>query len=430
MSEVLLLLFLFLGVLLLLYAAGVPVAIAMAATSIIIMLSPFGRGLNYSLISTQLVYSLNSFTLLALPFYILLGRIMSRIGLTEVIFDFANSLFAQFRGGLAYVNVTASMIFSGMSGLALADAAGLGRIEYESMRQRGYDKNLALGVTGSSTVIGPIIPPSVTLIIYGVLAGVSIGDLFIAGVIPGLLLGGTLMAFTFIIIRKNDYDLREEFELSKVIETFKLALLPLMLPVLIIGGILSGVFTATEAGAFAVAYALILGVFYGDMSLNGLYEEIQASAIETFSLLFLLGAASLYGLVALQLQLPMVLADLITSITTNPIGIMLLIILLLLFVGMFMETLAAITILVPILVPILDNVGIDLVQFGIIMILTLMIGLLTPPFGVILFVLEKVTDANLEEITKSVAPFYVPILFVIVLLVFFPALTTWLPSVF
>jgi tripartite ATP-independent transporter DctM subunit len=430
MSEVLALLFLFLGVLLLLYAIGVPVAIAMAATSIIIMLSPFGRGLNYSLISTQLVYSLNSFTLLALPFYILLGRIMSRIGLTKVIFDFANSLFAQFRGGLAYVNITASMIFSGMSGLALADAAGLGRIEYESMRQRGYDKNLALGVTGSSTVIGPIIPPSVTLIIYGVLAGVSIGDLFIAGVIPGLLLGGMLMAFTFIIIRKNNYDLREEFELSKVVETFKLAVLPLMLPVIIIGGILSGVFTATEAGAFAVAYALILGVFYGDMSLDGLYEEIQASAVETFSLLFLLGAASLYGLVALQLQLPMVLADLITSITTDPIGIMLLIILLLLFVGMFMETLAAITILVPILVPILENVGIDLVQFGIIMILTLMIGLLTPPFGVILFVLEKVTDANLEEITKSVAPFYVPILLVIILLVLFPALTTWLPSVF
>lgn len=430
MNEVILLTFLFLGVLLLLYAMGVPVAIAMAATSIVIMLSPFGRGLNYSLISTQLVYSLNSFTLLALPFYILLGRIMSRIGLTEVIFDFANALFAQFRGGLAYVNVTASMIFSGMSGLALADAAGLGRIEYESMRDRGYDKELAIGITGSSTVIGPIIPPSVTLIVYGVLAGVSIGDLFIAGVIPGLLLGGTLMAFTFLIIRKNDYDLREEFDLSKAISTFKLAILPLLLPVLIIGGILSGVFTATEAGAFAVAYALLLGIFYGDMSLDGLYEEIQASAIETFSLLFLLGAASLYGLVALQLQLPMMLADLITSITSNPIGIMLLIILLLLFVGMFMETLAAITILVPILVPILENVGIDLVQFGIIMVLTLMIGLLTPPFGVILFVLEKVTDANLEEITKAVAPFYVPILFVILLLVFFPVLTTWLPGAF
>ncbi|QLD86138.1 TRAP transporter large permease [Natronomonas halophila] len=430
MIEVLVLTFLFLGVLLLLYAMGVPVAIAMAGTSIVIMVSPFGRGLNYSLISTQLVYSLNSFTLLALPFYILLGRIMNRIGLTEVIFDFANALFAQFRGGLAYVNITASMIFSGMSGLALADAAGLGRIEYESMRERGYNKKLALGVTGSSTVIGPIIPPSVTLIIYGVLAGVSIGDLFIAGVIPGLLLGIILMVFTFIIMRRDGIDLREEFDLSKVIANLKLALLPLFLPVLIIGGILSGFFTATEAGAVAVTYALLLGVFYGDMSFNDLHEEIQASAIETFSLLFLLGAASLYGTVALQLQLPMMLADLITSITSNPIGIMLLIILLLLFVGMFMETLAAITILVPILVPILDNVGIDLVQFGIIMILTLMIGLLTPPFGVILFVLEKVTDASLEEITKAVAPFYVPIMIVILLLVAFPALTTWLPSVF
>lgn len=430
MNEVLILLFLFLGVLLALYALGVPVAIAMAATSIVVMVSPFGRGLNYSLISTQLIYSLNSFTLLALPFYILLGRIMNRIGLTKVIFDFANSLFAQFRGGLAYVNITASMIFSGMSGLALADAAGLGRIEYESMRDRGYDKQLALGVTGSSTIIGPIIPPSVTLIIYGVLAGVSIGDLFIAGVIPGLLLGLTLMMFTFQIIRKNGYDLREEFALTDVVRNLKRAFLPLMLPVVIIGGILSGYFTATEAGAVAVLYALLLGLFYGDMSMGGLYEEIQASAIETFSLLFLLGAASLYGLVALQMGLPMRLADLITSITSNPIGIMLLIILLLLFVGMFMETLAAITILVPILVPILEATGIDLVQFGIVMILTLMIGLLTPPFGVILFVLEKVTDASLEEVTKAVAPFYVPILVVIILLVFFPALTTWLPGLF
>lgn len=430
MSEVLILLFLFLGVLLALYALGVPVAIAMAATSIVVMVSPFGRGLNYSLISTQLVYSLNSFTLLALPFYILLGRIMNRIGLTEVIFDFANSIFAQFRGGLAYVNITASMIFSGMSGLALADAAGLGRIEYESMRDRGYDKKLALGVTGSSTVIGPIIPPSVTLIIYGVLAGVSIGDLFIAGVIPGLLLGITLMLFTFLIIRKNGFDLREEFVLSDVVRNFKRAFLALMLPVVIIGGILSGYFTATEAGAVAVVYALLLSLVYGDMSVDGLYQEIQASAVETFSLFFLLGAASLYGLVALQLGLPMRLAELITSITTDPIGIMLLIILLLLFVGMFMETLAAITILVPILVPVLEVAGIDLVQFGIVMILTLMIGLLTPPFGVILFVLEKVTDASLEDVTKAVAPFYVPILVVIILLVFFPSLTTWLPGLF
>lgn len=419
---------LFLGTLLVLYAMGVPVAVAMGLTCIVVMISPYGGDLNLGVISNQLLFGLNTFTLLAIPFYLFLGRLMNHIGMTQRIFRFARALVGQLRGGIAHVNIVASMLFSGMSGLALADAAGLGRIEYTAMRENEYEKDLALGVTGASTIIGPIIPPSVPLIIYGVLAEESVGELFIAGIVPGILLGAILMAFVFVFVYYREYGPDQIFDWQELWESLKIAFFPLMIPVLIVGGILSGIFTATEAGAVAVVYTLFLGAAYGELDAGGLIQEARDSMVETFALTFIVAVAALYGLVAVQLQLPVLMAEGIQGISENEIVIIALLILLLLVVGTFMETIAAITVLVPVLLPVLDITGIDPLYFGIVMVLTLMLGLLTPPFGVILFVLEKVTDATLEEVMKAVLPFYVPILIVLILIVFFPEIVTYAPE--
>ncbi|QCS44934.1 TRAP transporter large permease [Natrinema versiforme] len=426
MSELLIIGALFLGLLLVLYALGVPVGIAMGATCVVIMVSPYGRGLNYGLIAQQLLYGLNSFTLLAIPFYLLLGRLMNRIGMTQRIFALANAFVGQFRGGIAHVNIVASMIFSGMSGLAVADAAGLGRVEYTAMRDQGYEKDISLGVTGSSAIIGPIIPPSVPIIIYAVLAEESIGQLFLGGILPGILIGVFLMLLVFLFVYLRGYETEDTFDLSEAWQCLKEAVFPLFAPVLIIGGILTGTFTATEAGAIAVVYTVLLGMFvYNELSLRGLFEELQYGMVETFSLTFIVGIASLYGLVALQLQLPILMAESITNFSNDPSVVIFLLVALLLVVGTFMETIAAITILVPIFMPILDVAGIDPLHFGIVMILTLMLGLLTPPFGVILFVLEKVTDASLEEAMKGVLPYYIPILLVLLLTILVPEIVTY-----
>ena len=421
---------LFLGTLLVLYAIGVPVAVAMGATVLVVMVSPYGPDTNLGLISNQLLFGLNTFTLLAIPFYLLLGRLMNKSGMTEEIFAFANALVGQLRGGIAYVNVVASMIFSGMSGLAVADAAGLGRVEYTAMREYEYDKNIALGVTGSSAIIGPIIPPSVPIIIYGVLAEESIGALFLAGIVPGILLGLLIMVLIFIIVRLEGYTQRTPFELRALLSTFKGAFLALLIPILIVGGILSGYFTATEAGAITVVYVVVVGFTYGELTVRILIEELRDSMVETFALTFIIAVAAVYGLTALQLRLPMLMADAITGVTEDPTFIILMLVVLLLIVGTFMETIAAITILVPVLMPVLDLTGIDPIHFGIVMILTLMIGLLTPPFGVILFVLEKVTDATLEEVMRAVIPYYIPMLLVLLLIVFFPDIVTYVPREF
>ncbi|MDL5363383.1 TRAP transporter large permease [Halalkalicoccus sp. NIPERK01] len=426
MSELLVIGALFLGTLLVLYAIGVPVGIAMGATCVLVMMSSFGNGINYGVISQQLLYGLNSFTLLAIPFYLLLGRLMNRIGMTPRIFDLANSMVGQFRGGLAHVNIVASMIFSGMSGLAVADAAGLGRVEYAAMRDQGYEKDISLGVTGSSAIIGPIIPPSVPIIIYAVLAEESIGQLFLGGIIPGVLIGVFLMVLVLLFVYLRGYETEDSFELAKFWRCLKEAVFPLFAPILIIGGILTGTFTATEAGAIAVVYTVLLGMFvYKELTLRGLFEELQYGMVETFALTFIVGVASLYGLVALQLRLPILMAESITTFSSDPTIVMLLLVGLLLVVGTFMETIAAITILVPIFMPILQLTGIDPIHFGIVMILTLMLGLLTPPFGVILFVLEKVTDATLEETMKAVLPYYVPILLVLLLTIFVPEIVMY-----
>lgn len=428
MSELLLVTVLFLGPLFLLYGLGVPVAIAMLATSIVVMIEPtYGIGFDSGLINSRLFNGVNSFVLLAIPFYVLLGRLMNASGMTQDIFEVANAAVRQFRGGLAYVNIVASMLFSGMSGLALADAAGLGRVEYSAMRDYGYERDISLGVTGSSALIGPIIPPSVPIILYAVLAEESIGQMFLGGILPGILLGLMLLAFVFVIIRIRGYEKGEAFSLRYFATAFKESLIALVIPVIIIGGILLGYFTATEAGAVAVVYAITYAFATGQMTVGDLVDEITDAMVETFSLTFIIAAATVYGLVALQLGLPGLMADGITAMTDDPTSVMFLFAGMFLVISTFMSVTASITILTPILIPIVEMVGIDPVHFGIVMIFALMIGVLTPPFGALLFVLEKVTDATLEQVIRAVIPYYIPMLLVLAILILVPELVTYVP---
>jgi len=297
------------------------------------------------------------------------------------------------------------------------------------MRERGYDKELSVGLTGSSAIIGPIIPPSVPIIIYGMLAKQSIGKLFLAGVLPGLLLAGVVTGFVFILVIKRGYEREQAFSPSQLMRSGIKAIPAMGVPIVIIGGILFGYTTATEAGAIAVVYACLLGVIFGDLNANALWNEFKYSSIETFSLVFILAAASIYGLVALQLEIPMMLADIILGISHNPLIVMLMISFLLLIIGTFLNVIPTIVIMTPILIPIVNQVGIDLIHFGIVMILSLMVGLLTPPLGMVLFVLEKVTDAEIEEIIRGVVPFYIPILLTLLIVIIWEDLSIYIPRI-
>lgn len=427
-SELLTIAIIFLGGLLVLYVLGMPVAVAIGSACVLIMLSPFGPPLNYGLLSNELMHGLNSFTLLAIPFYLMLGRLMNRTDMTTEVFDFANAIFGRVRGGIAQVNIGASVIFSGMSGLAVADAAGLGRVEYNAMRDQGYDKKTAIGVTGASSIIGPIIPPSVPIILYGVLAEESIGALFLAGILPGLLLATVLSIFTYLVVRWKGYGKGESASLRTIGKEFVNALPALVIPVFIVGGILSGIFTATEAGAVTVVYAIILGFYNGTLSGKVLLDEFQEGMVETFSILFIISLAMLYGLVALQLRIPILLADAITGFTSDPTVAILLFVPLFMLIGTFMSITATIMIMVPILIPIIEVLGIDPIHFGIVMILSLMTGVVTPPLGSVLFVLEKVTDASLETVMRAMVLFYIPLLVVILIVALVPEISTYIPS--
>ena len=424
--SILLILTVFLGLLFLLILLGVPIAVAMGVTSLFIMF--FTPWVDFSLrvVTNNMFFSLNSFTLLAVPFYLMLGRLMNAFGLTEEVFDFAMSLVGHIRGGLGQVNVVASLVFSGMSGLAVADVAGLGRIEYTAMREYGYDKDLSLGITSTSSIIGPIMPPSVPIIVYAVLAEVSIGAMFLAGIIPAFLLAGVLMLFVYFIAYKRGYEVAEGFDVSEIWHTFWEALPALFIPVFIIVGILGGWFTATEAGAIALLYVVIVGIKRGKLSLSDIYNEMKFGTVETFAIVFIIAAAGIYSFVAIQLRLPLLIADALLGLTENTVLIMIILAGSFIILGTFMEKLSAIALLVPILLPTLGPLGIDPIYFGIVMVLSLMFGLITPPVGGGIFVLEKVTDATLEEVILAVIPFYIPVLFTLLLVILFPSLSTFL----
>lgn len=417
----------FVGLLIFLFLTGLPVAFALGVAGLVSMFIMWGTSIPLGVVAQRVLYGVNSFVLLAIPLFLLTGKLMNAGGITQRIFRFARCLVGHWSGGLGQVNILASMIFAGMSGLATADTAGLGVVELKAMREAGYDDEFSCAITGASATVGPIIPPSVPLVVYGILASASIGRLLIGGVIPGILVGVALMIMTAFYGRKYPRDPKPHRK--ELWQAFKEALAPGLTPFILILGMLSGVFTATEAAAIAATYAFVLSFFiYRELSLRELWKILKETAVETATITFIIACATFYGWVLIRGRAPIVLAEAITSVSSNPLVILLLLNLFLLVIGCFMETIAAISILVPVLVPLISKVGIDPVHFGLIMVLNLMVGLLTPPFGMSLFILSRVSGLSPLRIARASLPFLIPILIVLALITVFPSLVTFLPN--
>ena len=461
---------LFFGSFLAAMATGVPIAIAMALGSLVyIWISGTIPPLT---VIHRMVGGVDSFPLLAVPFFILAGNLMNSAGITNRIYNFALALVGWLKGGLGHVNVVGSVIFSGMSGTAVADAGGLGTIEIKAMKDHGYPTEFAVGITAASATLGPIIPPSLPMVIYGVQANASIGKLFAAGFLPGAVMAVFMMCMVawYAHVRKYGADIafswtrmgRAFVELAAVIMAavvlfylwgnqelsglvkFGLplavvlvvdrlmrfeAFMALLTPVILIGGMASGLFTPTEAAVAAVAWALFLGfVWYRTLNIRMLVK-ISMDTIETTStVLFIVAAASIFAWVLTTTQVTEQIAQWVLSISSSPWVFLLLANVFLLFVGCFMETIAAITILVPVFMPIINKLGIDPVHFGLVMVLNLMIGLLTPPVGMVIFVLAKVSRLSFERTVAAIMPWTIPLFATLILITFVPQIVLWLPN--
>ncbi len=405
---------------------GVPVAVSLGLASLVFILT---NGMPSVIVLHNMVNGVNSFPLIAIPFFILAGHLMNTAGITTKIFNFARAMVGWMHGGLGHVNVGASVVFAGMSGAAVADAGGLGNIEIKAMRDAGYDTDFSVGITAASSTIGPIIPPSLPLVIYGVVADTSIGQLFAAGLIPGLLMAFALMVMVAWFAKRRNYPRDDRFRFSIFWRTLREAVLPLMTPIIIVGGIVTGIFTPTEAAVAAVAYSMFLGlVIYRTLNWKSMLRVSMDTIEMTASILMIVAASAIFGWILTANQVANQFADLLLGFTENKIAVLLIITLLVLIIGCFMETIAAITILVPVLLPVAIQIGIDPVHFGIILILNLMLGLLTPPVGMVLFVLSKVSNVPFERCVVATAPFLVPLIAVLLLLTFVPVFSMWLPT--
>lgn len=406
---------------------GFPVAVSMALGSVVFILL---NGIPTAIIMHQMVSGIDSFPLLAIPFFILAGNLMNSSAITDRIFNFASHLFAWARGGICYVNIAASVIFAGMSGAAVADAGGLGAIEIKAMRDRGYGDRLSVGLTAASSIIGPLIPPSLPMIIFGFVGDVSIGKLFVAGFLPGIIMALSLAIMVKWIAKRQDLPRDGNFSFRVVGKSFNKAFLSLLTPVIIVGGILGGIFTPTEAAIAAAAYALALGVLvYGTLNFSSIWAVSKASAEMTVSILFIVSAASLFAWIITTERVAYGFSDAIFAVTDNYIVILLLINILLLIVGCFLDSIAAITILTPILLPVATAAGVDPTQFGVIMVLNLMIGLLSPPLGLVLYVLSSVSGVSIKDTILGTMPFMVPLIGTLLIVTFVPAASLWLPAV-
>ena len=457
---------------LVLMSGGIPVAIAMAGSALIYIWVT--GNLPAFVVIHRMVSGIDSFPLLAVPFFILAGNLMNNAGITNRIYNYALALVGWLKGGLGHVNVVGSVIFAGMSGTAIADAAGLGTIEIKAMTDHGYSKEFAVGVTAASATLGPIIPPSLPFVIYGMMANVSVGALFLAGILPGVLMALLMMLTVAYFAHKNGWGADIKFEWPRVSKALAetavvivwpvavwllvvkaglpaqltvavalavlfaadkffsfQAVLPIMTPVLLIGGMVTGIFTPTEGAIAACLWAMVLG-FAWYRTLNWkMFVKVCLDTVETTAtVLFIVAAASIFGWMLTATGVTAAISQWVLGFTREAWVFLLLANLLMLFVGCFLEPTAAITILVPILMPIVQQLGIDPIHFGLVMVLNLMIGLLHPPMGMVLFVLARVAKLSVERTTIAILPWLVPLLGSLVIITYFPQLVLWLPKMF
>lgn len=406
---------------------GVPVGFSLVAATILFFVLGDWRVIYF--VGASLVDSLDSFSLLSVPFFVLTGLLMNSSGITEKIFRFAKALLGHYIGGMGHVNIFASLIFSGMSGSALADAGGLGQLEIKAMRDEGYDDDICGGLTAASCIIGPLVPPSISMIIYGVIANQSVARLFLAGFVPGVLVTIALMVMNYFVCKKRGYKIAERATNAERWIAFKESFWALLTPIIIIGGIFSGFFTPTEAAVIATVYSMLVGFFiYRELTVQGFIKDImEAIKITGVTILMIMGV-SFFGQVIAREQVSMKIAELFLSFASSPLLILVMINLLLLFLGTFIDALALQVLVLPMLIPVVAEVGYDLVFFGVISTLNMMIGILTPPMGMALFVVSRVGNIPVSTITKGVLPFLLPIFITLILLIAFPQLVLFVPN--
>ena len=376
----------------------------------------------------QLSSGIMSYTYLAIPFFILAGALMNQTGMTQRLFDFALSLVGSLRGGLCHVIIVAEIILSGISGSATADAAGLSTVSIGTMVQKGYPRGFSAGVVASSAVLGPIIPPSILMVIYAVIAECSVGKLFLGGFLPGFVIAFFLMALVYYTAVKYDFPREEPTNARRIWQSFKAGWLALFAPVVILGGIVIGVCTPTEAGAIAVAYSILLGFLYREFNIRSLPKVLLESVETTALLMFVIATASVFGWIVVNEKVSDLMVDLLFSISQNPWVIMILINLMLLFLGCFMETASVMIITIPIFVPIITRLGFDPIYFGVVMTLNVMIGTLTPPVGMVLYITAHIAELPLAQAVREILPFYVPLVLSLIVIIFFPSVTMILPD--
>jgi len=414
------------GGFLLLVVLGFPIVFSLAITSLLYLAV---YGIPVITMAQKMISGIDTYALLAVPFFILAGNLMNTGGVTRRLFRFASAMVGHIPGGLGHANVLASMIFAGMSGAAIADAGGLGTIEIKAMRDEGFDIGFSAAITAASSTIGPIIPPSIPMVIYASIASVSVGKLFLAGAVPGILMGVSLMIMVYFVAKKRHYPVHAKFSLKEATFSFVDGFLPLLTPVIILGGILGGIFSPTEAAIVASTWALILGMLvYKEIRLKDLASVVMETIKTTSMVVYIISAAAIFGWLLGREQVPQSVAQLLFSISKDPNVILLIIIVFLLIIGCVMETTAALILLTPILVPPVIQLGIDPVHFGLVMVLALMIGLLTPPVGVVLYITSSIAKISFEEMSRVTAPYLIPLVIVLLISAFFAAVVMTLPN--
>ena len=408
--------------------AGMPIAFVLGVTSFVVIVQMGIPGL-YKLIPSRFYEGMNMFPLMAMPLFILAGDIMNRTGITEQVAGFAYRLVGHLRGGLAHANIVASILFAGLTGSAVADSAALGTMLIPAMEKEGYPRAFAAAVTAASSCIGPIIPPSIIMVLYGSFMGVSIAGMFAGGIVPGLLMGVSLMLISYRIAKKHGYPKAERrATVKEMLLGFKEAFLALLMPAIILGGILGGLFTPTEAAAVAVAYALFIGFFvYRNIKVRNLWGFLTSMTNTTAIVFIILSTASIFSWLLTSEQVPQKVASLVLSITTNRYIVLLIINIILLIVGCFMDLAAALIVLAPVLAPLALKVGVHPLHFGLIMCLNLTIGLTTPPLGACLFTCCSVGNVTLEQITRPVLPLILALIAVLLLITYVPAVCLTIP---
>lgn len=417
---------LFFVVLLVLMLSGMPIAYSLGIASAGYMLM---SGTSLAMMAQRMVNGANSFTMLAIPFFFMAGELMNISGVTDKIINMAKALVGHFKGGLAQVNIVASVFFAGVSGSATADTAALGSTLIPKMVEEGYDLDFAAAITVASSCVGPIIPPSITLVLYGILAGEDVGKLLIAGIVPGVIIALFQMVYTHFYAVKMDYPSYPKATPREMGKAVTSGFSALMMPIIIIGGTLSGVFTPTESAAVAVLYGIIIGFFiYRNLKVPQFYESLKRVGVQSMNNMFILAAAACFSWVLTITKAADVLVNLMLGISTNKYVVMLMILALLMFIGFFMQASQALVVLTPMLLPVVKAVGIDPIHFGIVMVVALTFGGCTPPVGSMLFVVNSITKMGFARLTKAMVPLYIPLLGALLVIAFVPQLSMFLPG--